>query len=426
MKNIFLVMWFICSASWAAGQDSSVSFALYDVTLSDLVRVVLDDVAGASVVVSSDVVHDRKPFNFVVRDITSKQAVVQLGHIVKERGYELVKLDGVYHLRKTSEVEQDVYVYLPKYRAVGYLADLIGGIIPRHAIANQRQLPAQQMPAQQMPAGQAVASQGQGRDTGVNSMIDKSDKDALVIKGNHAELAMVKKLLLEVDRPIPEMLVKAVVMEVQTGAIEGSALNLLASLVSGGVKAGLSWNGGADQKNAVTLKVGGIDAVWSAINSDSRFKVISAPQIRVKSGASARFAVGSDTPVLGAVSYQGNGQSVQSVEYKSSGVILDLKPEIRGKLAELKIFQQLSSFAKTETGVNGSPTLLKRELSTSVVVSQNDMVLLGGLDEEKTFNDGAGLFFFPDWLRSNSSNKSRSEIVLMLYVERVQTPGESI
>lgn len=421
MKNILLAMWFICSASLAAGQESPVSFALYDVTLSDLVRVVLDDVAGASVVVSSDVVHDRKPFNFVVRDITPNQAVVQLGHVVKERGYELVKLDAVYHLRKASEVEQDVFVYLPKYRPVGYLADLIGGIIPRQSIANQRQLP-----GQQMPVGQAAAGQGQGRDTGVNSMIDKSDKDALVIKGTQVDLAMVKKLLLEVDRPIAEMLVKAVVMEVQTGAIEGSALNLLASLVSGGVQAGVNWNGGADVKNGVTFKVGGIDAIWSAINSDSRFKVISAPQIRVKSGASARFAVGSDTPVLGAVSYQGNGQSVQSVEYKSSGVILDLKPEIRGQLAELKIFQQLSSFAKTETGVNGSPTLLKRELSTSVVVGQNDVVLLGGLDEEKTFNDGAGIFFFPDWLRSKSSNTSRSEIVLMLYVERVQTPGESI
>lgn len=126
------------------------------------------------------------------------------------------------------------------------------------------------------------------------------------------------------------------------------------------------------------------------------------------------------------MNYQGNGQSVQSVEYKASGVILDLKPEIRGQLAELKIFQQLSSFAKTETGVNGSPTLLKRELQTSVVVGQNDVVLLGGLDEEKSLEDNAGLLYMPEWMRSKSSNKSRSEIVLMLYVERVQTPGEAI
>lgn len=418
LKTLFL--WFCCCSAWAAGD---ISFSLYEVALPDLVRVVVDDVAGASVIVSAAVVEDRRPLNFVVRNVSPVQAVEQLGHVVSERGYELVKLSGVYHLRKASEIEPEMMVYLPKYRSVSYLADLVGGIVPRQSIANQRQLPAQQNA--QTPPGQ---TSGMDTGTNVNSMMDKADKDALVIKGKPKELELVKRMLAEVDRPIAEMLVKAVVMEVQTGRVEGSALNLLATLVASGLnlKAGVAFNGGADIKNGVTFKVGGIEAIWSAINSDSRFKVISAPQIRVKSGASARFAVGSDTPVLGAVNYQGNGQSVQSVEYKASGVILDLKPEIRGQLAELKIFQQLSSFAKTETGVNGSPTLLKRELQTSVVVGQNDVVLLGGLDEEKSLEDNAGLLYMPEWMRSKSSNKSRSEIVLMLYVERVQTPGEAI
>lgn len=116
---------------------------------------------------------------------------------------------------------------------------------------------------------------------------------------------------------------------------------------------------------------------------------------------------------------------MQSVEYKPSGVILELRPEIRGELAELKVFQQLSSFAETRTGVNGTPTLLKRELTTSVVVGQNDVVLLGGLDEEKTTDTSSGFSFLPAWLRSSGSEGSKAQIVLMLYVERVQTPGES-
>ena len=252
----------------------------------------------------------------------------------------------------------------------------------------------------------------------------------LVIKAKPEQIRLAKKVLGEVDRPVPEMLVKAVVLEVQTSRTEGSAVNLVASLLKSGIGLGASIGGSASDKNAVTFKVDtaglSIDALWSAISSDKRFKVVSAPQIRVKSGSSARFAVGSDTPVLGAVNYQGNGQSVQSIEYKPSGVILDLRPEIRGELAELKVFQQLSSFARTETGVNNSPTLLKRELNTSVVVAQNDVVLIGGLDEEKTTADDVGLFFLPSWLRSHSEDKTRSEIVLMLHVERVRTPGESI
>lgn len=85
-----------------------------------------------------------------------------------------------------------------------------------------------------------------------------------------------------------------------------------------------------------------------------------------------------------------------------------------------------SSFKKTETGVNGSPTLLKRELSTSVMVSQNDVVLLGGLEETKSTSSKEGFFFMPQFMRSTFGDNTKSEIVLMLYVERVQTAGEGI
>lgn len=416
LLGVFCAFWMV--SGHAAGQ---LSFSLYGVALPDLVRVVVDDVAGASLIVAPEALQDRSPVDFVLKSASVQTALDSLAHLVSGRGFTLVKVGGVYRLDKSAKPDADMLIYLPKYRSVSYLSDLVGGIIARQSVVNQRSLPN----SAGGPMGQP-ASQGYETGTNVQSMIDKGDKDALVIKGTERELQLVRRMLAEVDRPIPEMLIKAVLLEVQTGNVDGSAVNLLASLISKGINSSLSWKGGADKDNGLTFKVGGLEAIWSAINSDTRFKVVSAPQIRVKSGASARFAVGSETPVLGAVNYQGNGQSVQSVDYKSSGVILDLRPDIRGQLAELKVFQQLSSFAKTETGVNNSPTLLKRELSTSVVVSQNDVVLLGGLDEEKTQSDSAGLIFLPDFLRSKSGGRSRSEIVLMLYVERVQTPGESI
>lgn len=398
------------------------SFSIYGVTLSDLARVVLDDVAGASVITSPEVIEDRSTVNFVLKKSNAQAAVDTLERLVQSRGYSLSKSNGVYYLERAKAPDADLLVYLPRFRSANYLTDLVGGIIPRSAIMNQRLVGGQVVPQSAAHGASSINSVETG--TNVNSLLDKSDKDALVIKGSSVELAMVRKMLDQVDRPVPEMLIKAVVLEVQTGKIESSAVSLLANLLSSNVSA--SWKGGTSTDNNITIKLGGLEAVWSAISSDTRFKILSAPQVRVKSGSSARFAVGSETPVLGAVNYHGNGQSVQSVEYKPSGVILELRPEIRGELAELKVFQQLSSFAKTETGVNNSPTLLKRELSTSVVVSQNDVVLLGGLDEEKSLNSNSGFFFLPSWARSNSADVGRSEIVLMLYVERVLTPGEVI
>jgi len=414
MIRVILLLFALISPVRAA---NSVTFNLYDVTLADLVRVVIDDVSGASVVISPEVLEDQKRVSFLLKKSTPEQALQQLEAIAKQRGYDIERKAGVYHVRPAMQ-EQEMFVYVPRFRSVSYLTDLIGGIVSRTAVASQRQIQSGST-TMNTTGGQSMA---QETGNNVTSMIDRGDKDILVIKAKPAEIQMVKKMLAEVDRPIPEMLVKAVIMEVQTGAVEGSAVNFVANLIAKGIgTADIKWNGAADSSNGVTIKAGGIEAIWSAISSDQRFKVVSAPQLRVRSGSSARFSVGADTPVLGSVSYANSGQAVQSVEYKSSGVILELRPEIRGSLAELKVFQQLSNFAKTETGVNNSPTLLKRELSTSVIVGQNDVVLLGGLDEEKTTTTDAGLFFFPRWLRSLSDSKSKTEIVLMLYVERIHT-----
>ena len=162
--------------------------------------------------------------------------------------------------------------------------------------------------------------------------------------------------------------------------------------------------------------VGGLDAVFSVLSTDSRFKVVTSPSLRVRSGESAKLSVGSDVPVLGAVSITSTGQPVQSVEYRSSGVILDLKPQVLVGGVQLQIGQQVSGFVVTSTGVNSSPTLLKRELSTSITVRPDEVVFLAGLDEDKDSGSTSGLpwDFIPSFFRSKSSERSRTELLLMI------------
>jgi hypothetical protein len=79
----------------------------------------------------------------------------------------------------------------------------------------------------------------------------------------------------------------------------------------------------------------------------------------------------------------------------------------------------LSSFTQTSTGVNGSPTLLKRELSTSVSVGDDEIVFLGGLDETSDSDSREGLFFMPSFLCGSRHENDRMEIILMLHVQRL-------
>jgi len=80
----------------------------------------------------------------------------------------------------------------------------------------------------------------------------------------------------------------------------------------------------------------------------------------------------------------------------------------------------VSSFAVTDTGVNQSPTLSKRELSTTVAVVQSgELIVLGGLDETRGTGANSGLPFLPRWLSSRSGSEQKTEILLVVDVERI-------
>jgi type II secretory pathway component GspD/PulD (secretin) len=100
-------------------------------------------------------------------------------------------------------------------------------------------------------------------------------------------------------------------------------------------------------------------------------------------------------------------------------VILDLKPQVREGVADLQISQQISDFIATTTGVNGSPTLLKRELSTQVGIRPDDVLVIGGLDQDSSTQEGAGLPFLPDWLSSSSRKTNKSEVLMILQAQRI-------
>ena len=165
------------------------------------------------------------------------------------------------------------------------------------------------------------------------------------------------------------------------------------------------------------IRIGGssLDAMYELFRTDSRFNVVSSPRLRVKSGYSATFSVGQEVPVLSGID-RNQTSTYQSVDYRSAGVILDVTPSVRNSVTDLKISQQLSNFIKTDTGVNDTPTLIKREVSTVVSVKSGDIVVLGGLAETKDSDARTGLSFLPRAFGSRSDEKSKTDILIVLQV----------
>lgn len=427
MKRILLALLLFVASAHAA----PISLVLDDVPLVDLAKLVYGEVANLPYVLTHEAAQAKQKITLALRNLEQEQIIKQVDALLAKSGYKAETREGIVWIdvqdKKPEDAESEM-IYRPRYRSVSYLQDPLAPLFKPGAFGHQRALSnqASTMQPQAAPgaqqgqkAQQQPYAQQQPRDSGtsVYSMFDKSP-DVLVFKGTERDKARLQTLLGQLDIPIPEVMVKAVVYEVSVDGVEKSALSIVANILGGKIGLNVGQINAGDY--SAVFKAGGIQVVFDALNSDRRFKVVSSPSMRVQSGATARLTVGSETPVLGNAQTDKNGNPVQSVEYRPAGVILDLKPQLREEVADLQITQQISNFIPTTSGVNGSPTLLKRELSTSVGVRSGDVLVLGGLDEERKTDENAGLPFLPDWLTSKSRQSQKSEILLIMQAQRIE------
>lgn len=318
---------------------------------------------------------------------------------------------------REDEPERQPFIYRPKHRSVAYLVEMLSPLFQSGGFALNRSVRAPLRDKINI-GGAGPASPSSPIPTGSAASLVDQDSDTLIFQGTDKEIAALGRLLPQVDVAAGEVVVKAVVYEVTTGESDGTAFSLAANLLGG--KLGISIGSGSDLANAVTVRTASIEAAVSALSADSRFKAVSTPLVRVKSGQQAQLVVGQDVPTLGAVTVpQQGGQSVQSVEYRSSGVILGLLPTVRELGVEVRVDQQISDFARTETGVNNSPTLTKRSLTTTVTAEDGELIVLGGLVQNKQSRGHSGFSFLPRFMQTTSGSDTRTEILLLLRVSKV-------
>lgn len=435
MKNLIcaLLLWPVLSFAAVLNID------LHQVPFADLVRVVFNDVLKASYVVDSVLLADQHPVTFTLLNVTPEKAGAELKQLIETRGYDVVTASGVTYIRKRAEGfpdDAELFVYRPLHRSAQYLLDLSQSLFKSGSFVSSRnnQSPFTIGQIGGMPSGvpmvgggvPVLGSPGVGVgagiiDQGLNRTL-QTEPDTIVFRGSAKEIGRLKNLYGQLDNSVGELLVKAIVFEVQTARRESSAVDLVFSILKGKLGVSLDASAAASAGVAsVKFSALGVDlsAVYDALSTDDRFKVLTSPRMRVKSGASARFSVGNETPVLGSVSYDSNGRPIQSVEYKPSGVIFELRPMVREAGSDCKVTQQISQFVATSNGVNTSPTLIKRELTTEVTIADGQIILLGGLDDEKSTGNESGLPFLPAFLHSTRSQNTKTEVVLMLQAERI-------
>ncbi len=280
--------------------------------------------------------------------------------------------------------------------------------------------------------------------TEIRRLYTYNAQNAVIARGTVDQVALVEKLLGDLDKPKPEVLVDIIVMETATGRTR----DLAATVVTGDTP-GLRFNvsptttaasrglGELKSLNESDFTVNLPGALLQAIMTDRNSKVRQTPQIRAADGQKAQLRIGEKVPT--ASGSFGSGLGVGGVgvsplvntqfQYLEVGVVMDMVPRIHGDdEVSMHVEIEISNVVeRIDIGGIKQPVIGQRKVVHDVRIREGEMNLIGGLvktTSTRNVSGVPGLMQIP-WLgrlfSSETVEVSNSELVIALVPHIVRT-----
>jgi general secretion pathway protein D len=159
--------------------------------------------------------------------------------------------------------------------------------------------------------------------------------------------------------------------------------------------------------------------------AQGKVNILASPHIMAANNQEATIMIGEEVPILTSQSVplvsQTTSFSTSTVQYRNTGIILSVKPQINANgLVTLEIAQEVSDAKSTSTGVSGTPTFTVRQAKTSLITGDNQTVVLGGLIREDRTHTQAGIPglrkmpILGPLFGSDAVSKSKTELLVLI------------
>ncbi|HEX4890749.1 MAG TPA: type II secretion system secretin GspD [Alphaproteobacteria bacterium] len=323
--------------------------------------------------------------------------------------------DWIRRLDRTRRAdEQTVFVYFMQHGSAPEMVKTLQEVFsPRSAPTDAG--------AQQAPAGQAdelVIPPSAGLVSGLAQeplriTADRS-KNALLIQGNERQYQQVKDVLGKLDIAPLQVMIEAQIIEVSlgdtlrygvqyfldTGGLkidEDSITQLTAGTSGTGIAPNLSAAPGGGFAFSLTGRSGQNRVVLDALSDMTNVNMISAPTLFVLDNQVARLRVGDEVPIITqtADGLTNDSRTLNTVQYRSTGVLLEVTPQVNsGGMVTLQIVQEVSAAVNTQSSGSStinSPTIQQRSFLSTVGVRDGETILLGGLIREQASKGRSGI-----------------------------------
>jgi general secretion pathway protein D len=280
-----------------------------------------------------------------------------------------------------------------------------------------------------------------------------NSQNAIIVRDTPDKLAIARKLLKDIDKAKPEVVIQVEVLSASTdrlrdlGILPGQSASIqftpagTTSTTSGGTSgtttppsAPLKGFSFSAENYSVTLP----GATANFVLTDSTTQIIQNPEIRSVDGQPAKLRVGSRVPIATGSFQAGVGVGTTSVNplvntqftYLDVGVNVDITPRVHpNHEVSMKVAIEVSQVTSFQTiGGIQQPVIGQRKIEHDIRLREGEVSILGGLFEKtdaKTVNGWPGLaqipfmkYFFAD----NNKHITTSDVLIVLIPRIVRLP----
>jgi general secretion pathway protein D len=294
-------------------------------------------------------------------------------------------------------------------------------------------------------------------------------QNAIIVRGTPDQIALAQKLVDDLDKSKPEVIIDVVVMQVSrdktrtlgitpptsTSISLNNNVNTTATTVTGpnggtGTVTQSSGTGAGSPTSSINLnRIGNLNATdftisipgitASAIIGDSNTKIIQNPQIRALDGQKATLKIGDRVPVATGSFQPGiGGVGINPLvntqfQYLDVGVNIDITPRVHaGREVSLKVSLDISSVTgQSNIGGISQPIIGQRKIEHEIRLKEGEVNLLGGMMEEDQTQSMSGLPllaqipFLKYFFGSDTRDHRENELVFALIPHIVRGPDVS-
>jgi general secretion pathway protein D len=295
------------------------------------------------------------------------------------------------------------------------------------------------------PTAKAGAT-GLARDlAGEVEIIPDETNNAIVFKATGRDYRLIVEILKKLDTVPRQVLINVVIAEITlSGSLEYGVEWFLKDRAQSGYKIqGALDNGTSKVINQALgtgptgLSIGLFDStdflrgLVTALGEEGEINILSSPNVLAVDNKESIIEVGEQVPIpIGDTTTEG-GVTVRSIQYRDTGVLLNVTPHINsGGLVKIELSQEVSEVGTKDPDLEAY-SFLNRKAKTSLVIENGQTIFLGGLMRSKLDRSGSGIPYlreipFLGYLFGGRLNKiDKTELIFLITPRTINNRAEA-